>query len=60
MIDYVILEASFEPMYEGELLFMEIARMMEEQRFRFDRPVSWPARLDSAKCGSECFTRSSQ
>lgn len=40
-VDYVVLEASFKPMYEGELLFMDIARMMEERGFRFERPVSW-------------------
>lgn len=41
-VDYVVLETSFKPLYEGELLFMEIARMMEEQGFHFDRPVGWP------------------
>ncbi len=29
-IDYVVLEASFKPMYEGELLFMDLVRMMEK------------------------------
>lgn len=42
-VDYVVLEASFAPMYEGELLFMDLARMMEEQGFRFKRPVGWLA-----------------
>lgn len=40
-VDYVVLEASFKPMYEGELLFMDIVRLMEEHGFRFERPVGW-------------------
>lgn len=40
-VDYVVLEASLKPMYEGEMLFMEIARLMEEWGFRFERPVGW-------------------
>lgn len=40
-VDYVLLEASFRPMYEGEETFMEIARMMEDRGFEFLRPVSW-------------------
>lgn len=40
-VDYVVLEASFKPMYEGELLFMDIVRIMEKQDFRFERPVGW-------------------
>lgn|SRR5918995_67980 len=42
-VDYVVLEASFKPMYEGELLFVDMLRMMEEQGFRFERPVGWLA-----------------
>ena len=38
-IDYVILEASLKPLYEGELLFMDIVYLMEENGFRFSRPV---------------------
>jgi hypothetical protein len=34
----VILEASFKPMYEGEMLFMDIVRLMEEYGLR---PVGW-------------------
>jgi len=40
-VDYVILEASFKPMYEGEMLFMNIVRLMEEYGFHFLRPVGW-------------------
>jgi len=40
-VDFVILEASFKPMYEGEMLFMDIVRLMEEYGFRFLRPVGW-------------------
>lgn len=42
-VDHVVLEASFKPMYEGESLFMDIARTMEQLGFRFERPVSWLA-----------------
>lgn len=40
-VDYVILEASFKPMYEGEMLFMDIVRLMEDYGFSFLRPVGW-------------------
>jgi FkbM family methyltransferase len=40
-VDYVVLETSFKPMYEGEVLFMDIVRMMEQQGLRFERPVGW-------------------
>lgn len=39
--DYVVLEASFKPMYEGEKTFMDLARMMESCGFRFECPVGW-------------------
>lgn len=38
-VDYVVLEASFKPMYRGEVLFMEIVGMMEGYGFSFLRPV---------------------
>ncbi len=38
-IDYVVLEASFKPMYQGEMLFMDMVRMMESLGFVFLRPV---------------------
>lgn len=38
-VDYVVLEASLKPMYEGEKLFMDINEMMEQMGFRFARPV---------------------
>ena len=37
----MLLETSFKPLYEGELLFMCIARLMEVHGFRFERPVGW-------------------
>jgi FkbM family methyltransferase len=40
-VDYVLLETSFRPMYEGERTFMEIARAMEERGFEFLRPIAW-------------------
>jgi len=36
-------------MYEGELLFMDILRMMEEQGFRFERPVGWLAASENGE-----------
>jgi hypothetical protein len=38
--DYVLLEAAFKPRYEGELLFMDLLRMMEDRWFRFERPLN--------------------
>lgn len=40
-VDFVVLEASFKPMYDGELLFMETVKFMEEFGFVFRRPVGW-------------------
>ena len=40
-VDYVVLEASFKPMYEGEMLFVDIARLMEGYGFSFLRPAGW-------------------
>lgn len=40
-VDFVILETSFKPMYEGESLFMDVVKIMEEYGFRFLRPVGW-------------------
>ena len=48
-VDYVVLEASFKPMYEGEPLFMDIVRMMEDHTFRFERPVGWLAEPGSGE-----------
>ena len=40
-VNYVLLETSFRPLYEGEKTFMDIARMMEGCGFEFLRPVAW-------------------
>lgn len=40
-VDYVLLEASFKPMYEGELLFTEIVELMQDYGFKFLRPVDF-------------------
>jgi FkbM family methyltransferase len=40
-VKYVIAETSFKPLYEGELLFRELLKIMEEYGFRFLRPVGW-------------------
>lgn len=40
-VDWVIVEVSFEPMYEREVLFDGISALMLERGFRFARPVGW-------------------
>jgi|SRR5215204_1116456 len=42
-VDYVVLETSFEPTYEGQLPFVDVVGMMEEFGFHFQRSVSWLA-----------------
>lgn len=42
-IEYAVLETSFKPLYNGELLFMDLVRLMESQGMRFSRPVGWLA-----------------
>lgn len=39
--DYVVLETSFKPLYEGEKLFGDIVEMMRDYGFRFLRPVGF-------------------
>lgn len=48
-VDYAVLETSFKTLYEGETLFMDIVRMMEEWGFRFERPVSWLTVLENGE-----------
>lgn len=38
-IDYVVLETSFKPMYQGEPVFMELVETMASLGFSFVRPV---------------------
>jgi FkbM family methyltransferase len=40
-IDYAILETSFKPMYEGEVLFFDMIAIMKSYGFDFLRPVGW-------------------
>jgi FkbM family methyltransferase len=40
-VDYVVLEASFRPLYEGERTFLDILGMMRDRGFEFLRPVGW-------------------
>lgn len=47
-IDFVIAEASFKPMYEGEVLFLDMVAMMKNCGFDFLRPVGW---LSNPKTG---------
>jgi FkbM family methyltransferase len=39
--DYVVAEASFKPLYQGELPFNEILDLMTRKDFQFLRPVGW-------------------
>ena len=47
-VDFVLLEASFKPMYQGEPLFMDVEKKMQEFGFEFLRPVGF---LRSPKTG---------
>lgn len=38
-LDYVVLETSFTPLYEGERIFREVLSLMESLSFVFTRPV---------------------
>src|ERR1700722_1158441 len=38
-VDYVVMEASLKPMYEGELLFDALVDLMQSFGFRFECPV---------------------
>lgn len=40
-VDYVVVETSFTPMYEGETLFMDLVGFMDKHGFRFLYPVGW-------------------
>lgn len=40
-VQYVIAETSFKPLYEGELLFTDLLKLMQGFGFRFLRPVGW-------------------
>ena len=42
-VDYVVLEASFKPMYEGEPTFVEMIKLMEQFGFSLLRPIGWLA-----------------
>ncbi|OGT16735.1 MAG: hypothetical protein A2342_06100 [Gallionellales bacterium RIFOXYB12_FULL_54_9] len=48
-IDYVVLEASFKPMYQGECLFMEITELMKGMGFIFVRPLAWASDTKSGE-----------
>ena len=38
---HVVAETSFKTLYQGELLFMDLVRLMEPRGFHFIRPVGW-------------------
>lgn len=39
--EYVVAEASFRPMYDGEIPFTGLVEMMARENFEFARPVGW-------------------
>ena len=41
--DYVVIEMSMTPMYEGETTFTDMLALMHDYGFRFLRPVGWLA-----------------
>ncbi len=40
-VDYVLLESSFRPLYDGEKTFIDILNMLSDRGFEFSRPVGW-------------------
>ncbi|HXR36327.1 MAG TPA: FkbM family methyltransferase [Candidatus Binataceae bacterium] len=40
-VQWMVSEASLKPMYEGEVLFMGLVRLMEDEGFSFSRPVGF-------------------
>jgi len=48
-VDYVLMEASFRPMYEGELTFLDLVGEMHRYGFDFVRPVGWFARPETGE-----------
>ncbi len=40
-VDFVLLEGSFKQLYEGEMLFCDILKLLNAQGFGFSRPVGW-------------------
>lgn len=40
-VQYVLLESSFKPLYQGEPLFDEVYAFMRDRGFRLLRPVGW-------------------
>ncbi len=51
--EWVVLEASYAPMYNGEPSFLELVQNMSLRGFRFERPVGWlvaPATGEILQC----------
>ena len=40
-VDMVVIEASFQPMYVGEMTFLELGNLMAHQGFEFVGPLDW-------------------
>jgi FkbM family methyltransferase len=40
-VQWMVSEASLKPMYEGEVLFVGLVRLMEDEGFSFSRPVGF-------------------
>jgi FkbM family methyltransferase len=39
--DYMVVETSFKPMYQGEIPFIEILATIQRSNFEFLRPIGW-------------------
>ena len=48
-IDLIVLESSFQPMYEGESVFEEMMQLLASYGFRFQRPVGWLSKPGSGE-----------
>lgn len=48
-VEYVVIETSFKPMYEGEAVFGEILSIMNEQGFHFARPIDFAVAQNSGE-----------
>lgn len=49
-VDLVILEASFRPLYEGEILFPDLLDLMRGYGFHLLRPIGWLTDPASGEC----------
>ena len=41
LVDYIVIESSFDPLYNGEMTFTDLIDFMRELGFLFEKPVGW-------------------